>query len=277
MERIAWKDLPDDLRSAIEKRTGPILYAQTMTAGQNSPVSAAVTTATGKTFVKGLPAADRRASSQVREAAVAPLVRHISPALLWQFEETGWHVLGYEHIEGRHADYSPSSPDPAALVPVMVALGEVEVPDPVPFKRAEDRFKTYVDDPAVLSAFHGRTLQHTDWVPQNVLVAADRPYLIDWAWPTLGAPWMDPAYFLLRLMASGYTLREAEQWAAQFPAFAEADPRHIDLFALANVRMWDEIERQSASHRMRTWMRGVLRASREWDEHRRNRDRLIAF
>lgn len=197
MERIAWEDLPDDLRSAIEKRTGPILHAQTMTAGQNSPVSAAVTTATGKTFVKGLPAADRRASSQVREAAVAPLVRHISPALLWQFEETGWHVLGYEHIEGRHADYSPSSPDPAALVPVMVALGEVEVPDPVPFKRAEDRFKTYVDDQAVLSAFHGRTLQHTDWVPQNVLVAADRPYLIDWAWPTLGAPWMDPAYFLL--------------------------------------------------------------------------------
>ena len=273
MERIAWKDLSDDLKSAIERRTGPILDAQTMTAGQNSPVSAAVTTAEGKTFVKGLPTGDRGAASQVREAAVAPLVSHISPRLLWQFEEAGWHVLGYEHVEGRHADYSPDSPDPDALVPVMLTLGDVDVPDPGPFKRAEDRFKTYVDDPDVLSIFSGSTLQHTDWVPQNVLIA-DRPYLIDWAWPTLGAAWMDPAYFLLRLMASGYTLTQAERWAARFPAFAEADPRHIDVFAAANVRMWDEIETQATGHRMRTWMRGVLAASREWDEHRRGRTRL---
>ncbi len=270
MERIAWEDLADDLKSAIEKRTGPILHAQTMTAGQNSPVSAAVTTADGKTFVKGLPAGGRQAASQHREAAVAPLVRHLSPNLLWQFEDAGWHVLGYEHIDGRHADYSPGSPDPEALVPLMLALGEIEVFDAGPFKLAEDRFKTYVDDPKVLGIFHGRTLQHTDWVPQNVLISAQGPYLIDWAWPTLGAAWMDPAFLLLRLMASGHTVRQAELYAAQFPAFADADPAHIGLFASANVRMWDEIERQAASHRTRTWMRGVVKASREWEEYRRD-------
>jgi hypothetical protein len=271
VKRIAWEDLDDDLKSAIEKRTGPIVHAETMTAGQNSPVSAAVTTATGKTFVKGLPAGDRRTASQYREAAVAPLVTGISPKLLWQFEDAGWHILGYEHIDGRHADYSPGSPDPAALVPLMLALGKIEVPDPEPFKRAENRFKGYVDDPSEVGIFCGTTLQHTDWVPQNVLISASRPHLIDWAWPTVGAGWMDPAFFLLRLMACGYTVREAEAYAAQFPAFAEADPAHLDVFAAANVRMWDEIERQAAAHRMRTWMRGVVRASREWEEHRRHR------
>jgi hypothetical protein len=42
--------------------------------------------------------------TQRREAAVAPLVREISPVLLWHFDEAGWNVLGYEYAPGRHAD-----------------------------------------------------------------------------------------------------------------------------------------------------------------------------
>jgi hypothetical protein len=71
VERIAWEDLPDDLKLSIEKRTGRILHARTATAGQNSPVAATVTTADGQTFVKGLPSNDRRAASQVREGVAA--------------------------------------------------------------------------------------------------------------------------------------------------------------------------------------------------------------
>ena len=42
--------------------------------------------------------------TQAREAAVAPLVRDISPALIWHFDDAGWNVLGYQYAPGRHAD-----------------------------------------------------------------------------------------------------------------------------------------------------------------------------
>lgn len=267
MERIAWESLPDGLKKAIEQHTGPILAAETAAAGQNSPLAATVATAEGKTFVKGLPSNDRRSVSQAREAAVAPLVREISPRLLWRFDEGGWSVLGYEHIDGRHADYSPGSGDPEALVPVLKALGEIEVPsNPGPFKMVEDRLKDYVHDRDTLKVFGGRTLLHTDWMPYNVLISPSRPYLIDWAWPTLGAPWMDPAYWLVRLVASGHTVRDAEQYAAQVPGYADADPAHIDLFASAHALMWDEIEQQVP--KVSSWMRCVVTAAHEWHDFR---------
>jgi hypothetical protein len=55
VDRIAWEDLADDLMAAIEQRTGPLLSAHTLAAGKNSPVATTVTTAEGKTFVKGPP------------------------------------------------------------------------------------------------------------------------------------------------------------------------------------------------------------------------------
>ena len=38
----------------------------------------------------------------------------------------------------------------------------------------------------------GRVLTHSDWTPGNVLISGHRAWLIDWAWPTLGADWTDP-------------------------------------------------------------------------------------
>jgi thiamine kinase-like enzyme len=156
------------------------------------------------------------------------------------------------------------------LLPLIKTLGEIEVPEPGPFKLAEDRWKTYVDDWDTLKFFSGTTLQHTDWLPHNVLIAADRPYLIDWAWPTLGAAWMDPAYFLIRLVASGHSVQDAERYAARVPAYAEADPEHLDLFAAVNVRMWDEITQQAAG-RISSWMHGVVAAAHTWAAYRQVR------
>src|SRR6185312_3408272 len=99
----------------------------------------------GKVFVKGLPSGHRRVITQAREAAVAPLVREISPALLWHFDEAGWNVLGYQYAPGRHR-----------LVQLLDALSAIKVPDdPGPFKRAEDRWKPYLDDPETAAVFAG--------------------------------------------------------------------------------------------------------------------------
>ena len=265
-QRIAWHDLPGPLKQAIEARTGPITGVRIATAGQNSPLAAIIDTRDGKVFVKGLPSDHRRVITQAREAAVAPLVSGISPALLWHITEARWNVLGYEYADGRHADYAPGSPDLDRLVELMDALCAIKVPDdPGPLKRAEDRWKPYLDDPETASVFAGPVLTHSDWTPDNVLVSAHRAWLIDWAWPTLGASWTDPACWVLRLMASGgHSAHEAERQASRLQAFAVADPAHIDLFAAANVRLWAEIAQSSTS----AWTTKMVQAAQSWWAYR---------
>ena len=169
-QRIAWDDLPGALRQAIEARPGPITDVPIAPAGQNSPLAVIISTCDGKVFAKGLPSDHRRVITQAREAAVAPLVSEISPAL------------------------------------------------------------------------------------------------IDWAWPTLGAGWTDPACWVLRLMASGgHTAHEAERQASRLPAFAAADPAHIDLFTAANVRLWAEVAQSSTS----AWTTKMAQAARSWSAYRR--------
>lgn len=267
--RIAWGDLPEPLIRAIEARTGPITAARTADAGQNSPLAVIIDTRDGSFFAKGMSSGHRRVITQAREAAVAPLVTDISPSLLWHFDEAGWNVLGYEYVPGRHADYAPGSPDLDRLVQLMDALSEIKMPDnPWPFKRAEDRWKPYLDDPQSASVFAGPVLTHTDWTPDNVLISPHRAWLIDWAWPTLGAAWTDPACWILRLMASGgHTAPDAERHAARLRAFQAADPAHIDLFAAANVRLWTEIAQSSTT----TWTAKMAQAARSWSACRQAR------
>jgi hypothetical protein len=268
MDRIAWDDLPGPLKQAIEARTGPVIAARTATAGQNSPLAAIIRTSAGTIFAKGMPSDHRRVVTQAREAAVAPLVRDISPALRWHFDEAGWNVLGYEYVVGRHADYTPGSPDLDALVRLMRTLSEITVPNPGPFKWAEDRWRAYLDEPELAGLLSGGTLTHSDWTPDNVLVSGGRAWLIDWAWPTLGAGWTDPACWVLRLMASGgHTAREAERQAARHPAFEAADPAHIDMFASANVRLWAEVAQSSPG----PWTNEMAQAARAWLSHRQTR------
>lgn len=268
-QRIAWDCLPRPVKQAIEARTGPIASVRVATAGQNSPLAAIIDTSDGKVFAKGMPTGHRRVITQAREAAVAPLVKEISPALLWHVDEAGWNVLGYEYADGRHADYAPGSPDLDRLVRLMDVLGGIKVPDDsAMFKRAEDRWKPYVDDPAAAMIFAGSTLTHSDWTPDNVLMSSHRAWLIDWAWPTLSAAWTDPACWILRLMASGgHTALEAERQASRLPAFRAADPAHIDLFATANVRLWDEIAQSSAT----AWTAKMARAASTWAAYRQTR------
>ena len=171
--------------------TGPITAVRIATAGQNSPLAAFIDTNDGRVFAKGRPSDHRRVVTQTREAAIAPFVSDISPALLWHFDEAGWNVLGYQYAPGRHADYTPGSPDLDRLVQLMSALSKIKVPDGHrPFKRADDRWKPYLDDPESAAVFAGPVLTHSDWTPDNVLISAHRAWLIDWAWPTLGAGWI---------------------------------------------------------------------------------------
>lgn len=121
-----------------------------------------------------------------------------------------------------------------------------------------------MDEPSDAQVLAGKALIHTDWLRGNVIVSRGWAWLCDWAWATLGASWIDPACWLLQLMASGHRAHAAESMAARIPAYAGADPAHVDIFALACARMWKEIADDDGG----AWAEFLAVAAHDWDTFR---------
>lgn len=261
--RIDWTEIPQHARIAIEERTGLITAVRTVSGGLNSALAAVLDTATGPVFVKGIPTEHRNVVTQHREALINSAVQPVAPALLWHLPDTaGWSLLGFQYVEARHADYTPGSPDVAAAVATLDALAGLPCPD-LPIKNAS-RWRSYADD-GDTTPFEGNNLLHTDWRPDNVLIEADSTVrLVDWAWPTRGAAWIDAACLVIQLIACGHSPTEAEACVAHIRAWHDASPTAVDGFCRANTRLWGEIE----DHNPTPWHRSVAEAARAWAQNR---------
>ncbi|MGW7414976.1 aminoglycoside phosphotransferase [Streptomyces sp. NPDC054863] len=263
--RIHWEDLPAVARAAVEEHTGPVQRAETATAGANSGVAATLRTAGSVVFVKGVPLDHSQIRTQQREVAIAPYLPAASPRLLWHVQAAGWDLIGYERLVGRHADYTPGSPDLPLVAAALVELQGTPCPD-IPMKLAQDRWSGYTS-PGGAEQLVGNTLLHTDLAPHNMLVT-DRAHLIDWAWPTRGAAWIDPAVLILRLMEAGHRAPAADAWAReQFASWASAPYEGVAVFSDANARLWDEIAR----HGSEAWKTHMGRLAHDWVTYWRTR------
>ncbi|MEU6593276.1 aminoglycoside phosphotransferase [Streptomyces sp. NPDC046881] len=255
--------LPDTVRRLIEKVSGPVADVGAINAGLNSAIAARVRTTERTLFVKGLPLDHPRVWTQKREAQIGPIVRGIAPQLLWHVEEGGWSLLGFEYVEGGHADYTPGSPDLPTVMATMIRLADVPAPG-FELKTMPHRLRTFVDDPAELSWFAGNSLLHTEWNPHNVLITDHGALLVDWGWASLGAAWIDPALWALWLMALGHTAEQAESVAAAHPAWKLAPAEGLDVLARVQQRVWDSIAEQSEDD----WARPMQLAAEAWNGHR---------
>ncbi|MFB7899947.1 aminoglycoside phosphotransferase [Streptomyces xiamenensis] len=264
MPRRHWHDLPDTARAAVEHHTGPVHSAITAPAGVNSAVAATLHTAADTVFVKGVPTDHPQVRTQQREAAINPHLPAASPRLRFHVQAAGWDLIGYQHLTGRHADYTPGSQD---LPHAAAALGELQAigcPAGVPVKDARARWQRYTDDAEL---FDGPALLHTDLAPHNMLIT-DRAHLIDWAWPTRGAAWIDPAVIILRLMEAGHTAPEADTWARRFASWRAAPRAAVAAFSRANAHLWDEIARSDPQ----PWKKDLSRHAHDWVTYWNNRD-----
>jgi hypothetical protein len=253
----------EQARDLIEKETGPITAVTELAEGRNSEISVIVHAGTEATFVKGRRAGHRWAWTQERERIINPLVRHVSAALKWSAVSDDWNLLGFECIPGEHADYCPGSPDVPKVIDALLQLQGIACPEGIDVKRAEDRWASFTKTPELLA---GTSLLHTEWTPGNVLVA-DRARLVDWAWPTRGAAWIDPACLAVWLIASGHSSRSAESWAARIPSWHAASPAALDEFARIEALMWEGIAADSTEE----WTTNLARASRQYAAHREGR------
>ncbi|WP_405839002.1 aminoglycoside phosphotransferase [Streptomyces platensis] len=266
--RIGLDRLPAAARAAVERHTGPLCTVVEATEGFNSEIAARVTSAGGAWHIKGLRADHPRVWTQRREAAIAPFLTGVGAALRWRVEAAGWDLLGFEALDGQHADYSPDSPDLQEVAALLSRLGGTSRPD-IELRHAEQRLERYAVRPGDLRFFAGDQLLHTDLNNTNVLVNSrapqgDRARLVDWAWATRGASWLDAGYWIIWLIAFGHTPASAERWAAQVPAWHTAPDEGITAFAAANRNVWDEISTADPD----PWTLRLAAAAATWHDHR---------
>ncbi|HZF90454.1 aminoglycoside phosphotransferase [Streptomyces sp.] len=267
--RQQWDDLPDATRDAVAARTGPIYAARTADTGRNSEIAATLDTRTGPVFVKGLTCNHPRAWTQQREATIAPYVAGLAPRLLWEINDGTWHLLGFEHLDGRPADYRPHSDDLPLVAEAIINLSSVRAPVDLDLKHIEQRLADYLDHPDDAELLRGETLLHTDWTPDNVLIVNGAARVVDWAWPTRGAAWIDAACWVVWLISAGHTPADAEQWAAKTPTWSTAPTRALDIFATAQQRLWAGIAEEAPEVE---WKRALATAADQWASYRRPQD-----
>ncbi|MFZ4266787.1 aminoglycoside phosphotransferase [Streptomyces arboris] len=268
--RIGLDRLPPAARAAVEEHTGPLLTVEETTEGFNSEIAARVTSTTGTWHIKGLRTDHPRAWTQRREAAIAPFLTDLAPALRWRVETAGWDLLGFEALDGHHANYAPGSPDLPEVAALLRRLNETPCPG-IELRRAEQRLEHYVADPDDLRYFAGPHLLHTDLNNANVLVDAHAPQgrrarLVDWAWATRGAAWLDAGYWIIWLIAAGHTPASAVHWAAEIPSWHTAPTKGITAFAAANASLWSDISNAAPD----PWTLRLATAASAWHAHLRN-------
>jgi uncharacterized protein YbjT (DUF2867 family) len=92
----------------------------------------------------------------------------------------------------------------------------------------------------------------------------DTAKLVDWAWPTLAAPWIDTACVGLHLIAAGHDPVSAERWCASSPAYTAALTEAISAFVLAVRNLWHEISAANPQ----PWTLELAAATNRWASHR---------
>jgi len=223
--RVPWEDVPIDVRSAIEERSGArVVEAVTQPQGFSPGLAARLRLDDGRrVFVKAVSEAANPDTHHIhrREARILGALPASAPAprLLWALDEMGWVALGLEDIDGRHPHEPWTEQDLALVVATVEQMAPALTPSPVAeLETAASWFENAINgwqialqrdekrlDPWALrnldrladlekhapSAGAGETLIHCDIRADNLLIARHRVYVVDWPWARIGAPWID--------------------------------------------------------------------------------------
>lgn len=255
----------DELTELIGAHTGEITTLRPTAGGDNSAGTFLLDCEKGTFFVKAVPnRPGGRRESLIREGLINPHIQPISPALRWQAENHTWVALGFEVVHGRPANFTPGSPDLPVIIDIVNRIGELTLPA-IARDWPEDRWDRYATNWAEARLFDGDALLYTDIHPGNLIVGSGSAWAVDWAWPTRGAAFIDPACLVVQLIAAELRPESAESWAARCPAWTNADPRAVNAFAAASRRM-----HQAAAdrHADAAWLRAMTTAAERWEQHR---------
>ncbi|MEV6819425.1 protein kinase [Nocardiopsis dassonvillei] len=256
--------MDSQITQLIQPHTGDVRHVKPVTGGFGVSTTAVVAGAAGEFFVKATPnRPGGNLDAARREAAINASVLALSPALRWQVEDEKWFVLGFEAVQGRTADTLPGSADLLAIIDAVNTLAALPLPEVArDWEEVRwDRFATEEER----RLLRGDALTHTDLHGRNVLIGAERVWIVDWEWPTRGAHAITPSCLAVQLVASGHSTTDAEAWVSGCEAWKRASPESLDGFALANARMhhwFAEMRPEEA------WLADMAVAAQAWADHR---------
>ncbi len=216
--------LPQPVRTGIEARLGaPVRLAVTQTGGYSHGAAVRLLLNDGRrAFAKVINCDDQLCGMYQTEARTAARLPPTVPTPAVQFtaELAGWFVMVFDDVAGCH----PRLDKPAELDAVLTAVEQLtNVLTPSPIRDVPAMTDSYgpelncwrhfaehgppvdldswslrnLDRLAELEstwpeATDGTTLLHTDLRPDNMLLRPDGTVVvIDWAWPCVGAAWLD--------------------------------------------------------------------------------------
>ncbi|MFE5940171.1 hypothetical protein ACFQ69_32940 [Streptomyces sp. NPDC056470] len=269
MTTRTWGDLPPALRERLADQLAATGPAKPVAGGFTPGVRVQMPQADGHAvFIKAIPTSDPLAAMYRTEAAInRTLPPGPSPRLLAELDGHGWLVLTFEHIQGRHPDLTPDSPDVPVVLDAVSALHAPLTPCPYPDA------PRFTDHPVVERAaeYHeemsGDTLLHCDIRSDNLLLSDHGVRFVDWALAHRGAVWLDVALLVPQLILAGNTPEIAEKHAAQIPAYRDAPEKAVTAFASSITAYWAERAGQGVSE-LRQYRARALEAGRAWEAHR---------
>lgn len=254
--RSDWTALPKAVTTEIVDRIGGS-HAIPAPSGDHAEIAATVTGTGGTVFVKAAHT-DMGIRSLRYELLVSEVIKppH-SPAMQWHFETDGWLVAAFEQLDGPHANLSPGSPDLDLLAAAIQEPRGLSEPVPPLFSPSS---RLGFSHPAM----DGDALIHTDLNPANLIVTTGGLRIVDWAYATRAAPWVELALLVQWLIGSGHTPRQAEDWLAQSPAWATASTAALDHFAISNAAKWSAKAQASSM----TWVHDLAAWTGQWAQLR---------
>lgn len=251
--------------SAIEPFTGIVSDFHRTERGTASDMTAIVSCESGSFFVKAMRNVPGGRRDQIeRERLINPHVLSMSPLLRWHVDEGEWYALGFDLADGRCAEFAPGSPDLPAAVRLLNRVAATPVPD-IALNWTETRWDRFTNSDEEIGLLQGSSFLHADVHPNNFIIGAQGNWLVDWAWPTVGAAFIDPSCLVVQLVAAGHSPESAESWAARCEVWEKADPRAVDVFCAATARMWGT---QATRFPDAYWLRSMADAAESWATHR---------
>jgi aminoglycoside phosphotransferase (APT) family kinase protein len=213
------------VRDAIERRLGSkVVEATTQPGGFSPGMAARLRLADGRrVFVKAVSEAANPDTPEMnrREARIVSALPRSAPVprLQWIHDEAGWVALAFDDVDGRHPGEPWTEADLALVVGALQKMAADLTPSPIDtdetasraLERGINGWRIALDrgerrlDPWCLkhlarladlevqapAAAAGHTLLHFDSRADNLLIAGDRVFVLDWPSARIGAPFVD--------------------------------------------------------------------------------------
>jgi hypothetical protein len=255
-----WQDVPVEVRDAVTDRVGQVAEVTPATTGRHGDIALTLHRVDADpVFLKGVGGGPSVRMRWLRnEAASAELVPGLAPRVLFTADVGSWFLVGFDHVEGRPASLVPGSPDLAVVAATVDRIAAAPAPGLRPlgdrWKAGGWWHKTATAAPDVVrgfdvdtfdgladraaSAVEGDRLAHTDLHEHQFLIGPGGVRVIDWGRPAAGAPWVDGAFLVIRLVMAGHSPAGAERWARSLGCWNDVSGEDLTAFFAYAAGLW---------------------------------------